>query len=392
MLDSMRPFLSLYVVWHPKFSDGHAIAEYIRKHFRRELNENIVEGTGLSVLYRSMAAPNLISPLPIEFSDSESSATIVLIDQEFIADQGWVDYVHYLAKETESLGFKHRLFPVFINKSAMSINVDEQGLRLFEWYGSFEEKMDKLIAQLTYEFCRMLRYYLAYSDAPENDEIALEGYLKKVQIFISHSKHDNNGERIAILIRSYLHENSGLQSFFDVLDIPPGVKFQQVLLHQVRSSAMISLHSDSYSSREWCRKEIIEAKRWNVPLVIANCIENLDERSFPYMGNVPVVRLEPKEIVNIHFVIYRLLDEVLKKFLWDCKVKLIENLDPSLIFIPRYPELISLTYIANAKEHKNITIVYPDPPLSAEEERLFFDIVPHVQLRSFTEWRAGALR
>lgn len=392
MLDSMRPFLSLYVVWHPKFVDGHAIAECIRKHFRRELYENIVEGTGLSVIYRSVAVPNSGCPLPIDFTDSETSATIVLIDTEFVGDQSWVGYAHSLAKETESLGFKHRIFPVFMDKKTMSINIDEQGFRLFDWGGSFNEKMDKLIAQLTYEFCRLLRFYLAYSNEAVNNDVALEGYLKKVQIFISHSKHDNNGERIAIIIRNYLHENSGFQSFFDVLDIPPGVKFQQVLLHQVKSSAMISLHSDSYSSREWCRREIIEAKRWNVPLVIANCIENLDERSFPYMGNVPVVRLDPTLICNIHFIIYRLLDEVLKNYLWDCKVKLANNKDESLIFIPRYPELISLTYIANAQEQKNITIVYPDPPLSAEEERLFFDIVPHVQLRSFTEWRAGAIR
>lgn len=37
-------------------------------------------------------------------------------------------------------------------------------------------------------------------------------------------------------------------------------------------------------------------------------------------------------------------------------------------------------------------IVYPDPPLSAEEERLFAAIAPHVQLRSWTEWIAGAVR
>lgn len=114
-----------------------------------------------------------------------------------------------------------------------------------------------------------------------------------MQIFLSHSKHDNNGVQIAKAIRTHLHNGHGLASFFDVHDIPAGLRFQVVLLQQVRVSAMVAIHTDSYSSREWCRREVIEAKRWNVPLVVANSISDLDERGFPYMGNVPVVRLEP---------------------------------------------------------------------------------------------------
>jgi hypothetical protein len=49
-------------------------------------------------------------------------------------------------------------------------------------------------------------------------------------------------------------------------------RFQKVLLKQVRLSAVVAIHTDSYSSREWCRREIVEAKRWNVPLVVANCL------------------------------------------------------------------------------------------------------------------------
>lgn len=71
------------------------------------------------------------------------------------------------------------------------------------------------------------------------------------------------------------------------------VVYRQVILQKVKVSAVVAVHTDSYSSREWCRREIIEAKRWNVPLVVANCIHDLDERSFPYLGNVPVVRMDP---------------------------------------------------------------------------------------------------
>ena len=113
------------------------------------------------------------------------------------------------------------------------------------------------------------------------------------------------------------------------------------------------------------------------------------------MGNVPVVRLEPGGADRIDFVIARLLDEVLKNFLWRCRIALEisdESLDPSVIFVPRPPELISLASLPSESELPYPLIVYPDPPLSAEEERLFAEISPRVQLRSLTEWKAGAVR
>ena len=208
----------------------------------------------------------------------------------------------------------------------------------------------------------MLRHYLEHLRHPAEEEDALEKYLQKVQIFLSHSKHDDDGERIANLIRDHLHAGHGLSSFFDTHDIPAGLPFQRVLLKQVRFSAVVAIHTDSYSSREWCRREIIEAKHWNVPLVVVNCITDQDERGFPYMGNVPIVRMDPHSDDRVDVVIGRLLDEVLKDF---------------LVGLP--PQ----------KDVPDPTIVYPDPPLSTEEGRLFENVAPRVRLRSLTEWVAG---
>ncbi|MNG19613.1 hypothetical protein D3C84_1037920 [compost metagenome] len=108
-----------------------------------------------------------------------------------------------------------------------------------------------------------------------------------------------------------------------------------------------------------------------------------------------MVRLEPGGADRIDFVIARLLDEVLKNFLWRCRIELEladENLDPAVIFVPRPPELISLANLPSEADAPHPVIVYPDPPLSAEEERLFAEISPRVQLRSLTEWKAGVVR
>lgn len=394
MPDPTRPFLVLYVVWHPNFAKGEEIAEALREHFRRKLYENVAGGTGLSVIYRFAAAPGSLAPLPIDLSEAETTAVVVLADGNLATDAAWTEYTRELVHRTERAGLSARVFPVAIDVGVLNeLGLDEQALRWDRWTGSFEQRCRALIGELAYEFCRMLRHYLEHMKRPAEDEAALQAYLKKVQIFLSHSKHDRDGEQIAYAIRDQLHAGHGLSSFFDVHDIPAGLRFNTVLLHQVRVSAMVAIHTDSYSSREWCRRELIEAKRSNVPLVVANCISDLDERGFPYMGNVPIVRLEPGGADRIGFVIGRLLDEVLKDFLWRCRVELARgSADPSVVFMPRPPELISLACLPPATDVPEPMIVYPDPPLSAEEERLFAEIAPRVQLRSLTEWLAGAVR
>lgn len=393
MLDSTRPFLVVYVVWHPDFAQGPLLAEHVREHFRRQLYANVAGGAGLSVIYRSALVPGGDLPLPIPLDDAETTAIVVLAEANLADDPAWVAYVRHIAVQTNAGGLATMLFPVALQDGVLGkLAIDEQALRWDLWGGTLESHQQRLLTELTYEFCRMLRHYLEHLKHPEEDDAALEKYLKKVEIFLSHSKHDEHGIAIAQAVRERLHQGHGLASFFDVHDIPGGLRFQNVILQKVRTSAVVAIHSDSYSSREWCRKEILEAKRCNVPLVVANSIRNVDERGFPYMGNVPLVRLESGHEERIDFVIARLLDEVLKDFLWRCQIQISQNEDPAVIFVPRPPELILLASLPRADETLNLVVVYPDPPLSAEEERLFDRIAPHIQLRSRAEWLAGVMR
>ncbi|MCU0091939.1 TIR domain-containing protein [Pseudomonas koreensis] len=385
------PFLVIYVVWHPFFSEGPEIAETLRQHFRRNLYENVAGGAGVSVIFRSAVSPDAEVPISIDLDEAHSTAVVILVDENLSTNQAWIEYVQELAVRTEKKGLGARIFPVSFNQKVLArLNIEEQALRWDRWQGTKPEQLQLLTSSLTYQFCRMLRHYLEHLKRPSEDEEALEAYLKKVQIFLSHSKHDDKGEEIAYAIRDRLHAGNGLAGFFDVHDIPAGLKFNKVLLQQVKVSAMVAIHTDSYSSREWCRREIIEAKRWSVPLVIANSLNDLDERGFPYMGNVPVVRLDTDDN-RINFVIGRLLDEVLKDFLWRCQVIIFQdNTMKNVFFVPRPPELISLAILPPEIETPDPIIVYPDPPLSKEEQRLFEEICPRVQLRSLNEWLAGA--
>lgn len=386
---STRPFLVIYIAWHPAFAEGEKLARGLYQHYRRNLYENVSGGAGLPVVYRSAPAVGGGAPIGIDLDEAETSAIVFLIDDNWVRDLEWVAWGSALFDATDAAGLRARVFPVAMDDSALSLGFSEQAARWNLWTDLDEEgRQCRLVLDLTYQLCRMMRSYLAALQNPGADDEALDQFLKRVEIFLSHSKHDPDGERIATLIRSRLQTGTGLGSFFDVYDIPMGLRFQEVILRRVQTSAVVAIHTDSYSSREWCRREIIEAKRHNVPLVIANCITDLDERGFPYMGNVPIVRMDPAAADRIDVIISRLLDEVLRDFLWRCWVAASDADESEIVFVPRPPELITLTTLADRSD-ADLVLVHPEPPLGAEEKHLFATLAPKVILKSMTEYLSG---
>lgn len=385
-----RPFLVVYIAWHPAFTSGQDIARNLFDHYRREHFGNIAGGAGLSVVYRYAPEEATGAPLAIDLEEGETSAVVVLFDEEFSKSTEYMAWLNTVEGSCERAGMRAMVFPVAIDPSLTKSRVMEQAVRWDRWSDirDPQAKQRKLTTDLTYQFSRMLRSYLERLRRPLTEDEELLAYLQRVQIFLSHSKHDGDGERIAKVVRDALHDGQGFSSFFDVRDIPTGTRFDRVLLAQVRVSAVVAIHTDSFSSREWCRREIIEAKRYNVPLVVANCIQDADERGFPYLGNVPLVRMDPVLLDRIDNIVGRLLDEVLKDFLWRCRVEMVK-LDggEDAVFLPRPPELISLAGL-DSEAQAEVTLVYPDPPIGSEEQRLFEVIAPSVKLRSLTEWIA----
>lgn len=389
-----KPMLATHVLWHPGFTQGREIAEALRRHFRRDVFRNVAEeGLGLSVQYRSQAADGSGAPLPIDFTQALTTIVVALVDDEMASDPAWVRYLAGIRKARAGLGLSACFIPVSIHELAFSLRFPEQCPRWHQWEPTdFASRLRRLTSDLTYQFACMLRHHLASLSHPAETEEALNRRLQPVKVFVSHSKHDAHGEVIAKLLVKKLHDDAMLSSFFDARNIPSGAEFPSVMLHEVRHSAVVAIHTDSYSSREWCRREIIEAKRHHVPLVVASCLADVDERVFPYLGNVPTIRMEPADpMARMGLVIDRLLDEVLKDFLWRCRTRLSTTGKagaPS--FLPRLPELITLAGLeaSSGRRRKHQTLVHPDPPLGAEEAALFEAVAPHLHLTSLTNWLA----
>ena len=161
MADLTNPVFVVYVVWHPDFKEGAGIAEALREHFRRKLFVNVSGGPGLSVIYRSAATPGSAVPLQIDLNEAGTTAVVVLADLVLSADAAWTGYIQELVSRAEAVGLGSRVFPVPMEPEVVAaLNLDEQALRWDSWPGSPNERRQRLMGALTYQFCRMLRHFL----------------------------------------------------------------------------------------------------------------------------------------------------------------------------------------------------------------------------------------
>ncbi|MYJ20429.1 MAG: toll/interleukin-1 receptor domain-containing protein, partial [Rhodothermaceae bacterium] len=311
-----------------------------------------------------------------------------MIDKIFAKDADWVTYLHNLAEYVAQQGHGSRLIPVAVESGILdNLKLDQQALRWDEWDLTTEERTQRLIRELAHEFSRILRHRLRLLRNPCDGRVGLKQDLEKIQVFLSHTKQDGNGKEIAEAIRLWLHQNSALASFMDVYDIPAGLSFSDVIRKQIGESVFLAIHTDHYSSREWCRLEVVDAKKTGVPMIVADCLQTGDERALPYLGNVPIIRMDPVAKDRFAEITGRLLDEVLANFLWNCGVESLPEGPATTLFMPRPPELLSLATLA-AQQKMPRVIVYPDPPLGKEEMDLFSAIWGNFRILTMSQWLA----
>ncbi len=381
------PLFALYVIWHPSFTGGLEMAEQIRTHFGRDLYRMVDGAPDVSVVYRSEPMPGVATPKPIDWADATFTVAVVLADAGLVDDREWTEYIGSLSREARARGSFAGFFPVTVDPHGIDFGFDEQAVRWDLWDQPDTERYLRLRSDLTYEFCRMVRSGI--HRIQHGSEPPLECVLENFHVFISHTKRDRDGESVARVLRDWIHENSQFSSFFDVHDIPPGQSFRDVILHQIGVGVVMAVHTDSYSSREWCRLEVIEAKRRLVPMVVVDCVPDIDPRGIPYLGNVPVIRIDPGLTDRIATVAGCLLDELFRSWLWRYRIEPYRSDSVGVLFSARPPELIVLAALPAVQEDRDAAIVYSEPVLGTDEVRLFSDIAPEVDVLTMKKWLEG---
>ena len=341
---------------------------------------------GVDVIFRNRAPPGQSVPVTVDWTRAAVTAVVSLLDDG--EDEAWAVYQDSLNREAKERPFERILIPVTMHEAALPGDI--QALRWDQWIGSTDKREERLIRELTCEFSRMLRHRLERLRHPDDTAGTLNRYRRPFEVFLSHSKHDEAGRKTMQAINNYLHQTGKLTSFVDVQVIPPGVTASDTIVDAIREkeNPVVAIYTDTYSSREWCRREVIEAKRHDIPLVVVDCLNQVDPRSLPYLGNVPVIRLDdPDNLGRLDQVIDILLAELFRCLLWRCRMEPYRD-SPHTQFVAHAPELLFIAAMPVRELGRPRVMVYPDPPLGVEEVSLFHDLPFDVKLQSVTAWLA----
>ena len=355
-----QPFLAVYVVWHPGSTEATELARLMFTTFCADPHTPALRGLGIPVKFRTSKSSEEV-PDSIPFGKAMHTVVFILADDNLAAEARWSHYADGVVASALSADL---VIPVILTAAANLPPglASVQGIPRLEGVQWETEVLNHAL----HDVCRVL-----------------EPSAEKVRVFLSHSKHDGLG--VTTEVRRYLRETAHLDEFFDAADIPDGTRFSEFLIGCAGSlPCLLAVQTDTYASREWCRLEVLEAKRRQVPIVVLTALRNREQRSFPYMGNVPVVRWN--EGVSLPVLVRELLIEVLRKRYFPKRVEALwrqRGLTSSYQVLTSPPELVtSLMYRAETQDSQlgNLSriCVYPDPPLGTEELDLLLTMNPEL--------------
>jgi hypothetical protein len=390
MKNRLKYPLSLFVVWHPNFIESKAIANKIYSIFCRDIEEPLSRGLGVPVYYRSTFNDKM--PIPIETTNSSRNAIILLVDHHYMVDDGFREYTSLLVHLVDD---NTRLYPVALCQQSYEIdcglkqlqfiraykggmsNEDYQNKYLKEDFNlslllDFDLAMNKIKTEILHDCARlMMNIHPTWMD--ETIKVP-----SPVRLFLSHAKKD--GLETTKQFKEFIDRETKLDVFFDTVDIADGYDFEKQFEEQMKNSALVVFHTDEYSAREWCRIEVLIAKRNKCSIVVVHDIKKGEKRAFPYLGNTPTIALQEVgqenfyEIVNL--TLLQVLNNLFQLELLKSFHKEFEKEGTEFINLTSPPELFNYIDIykkKNESDHR-IVVLYPEPPLGSEELKILNEI------------------
>jgi hypothetical protein len=374
--------LSIFFVWHP--ADKDVVDPVFNECFdclRRDVERPFSRTVNVPVFVRTCVegeTPPKINVL------SKRGIIFAFIGQNCVIDHEWLKYIQDLTSVERS-----DIVPIALDKTALNVNGNLGRLNCIRAY-EFPHETSKERTCLAI-FHEIYRFGLN-----ESRKELSRGKDSALKLFLSHAKDQIQGVAAATDLKTQI-ESGPMRVFFDATDIAPGYDFEAEILAHIADSTLVAIHSDAYSSRYWCQREILAAKDADRPIIAVDLIGRYEDRRFPLGGNVPAVRIaveEDSRISEAHLlgILQAALAESIRFFYTKMALSAYQAAGwfPTDAFLSaRPPEACVLARLAadmKQEEDGALDFVYPDPPIYQEEARHFekFGLKPYTPLTSVT--------
>jgi hypothetical protein len=413
--------LRVYVLWaasEPGAKDdpGYRLASSL--HRQLDVVGMIRDGIGfrIPVFQRSRRWRPTPNPRPIDLTAARRNVIIVVIDDVMRVRANWNTYLEGITQQLDAPGRDGAdlLLPVIVSfgdnppalgmrQGIVALAPENSPLAWESWLRRIT--MYAMGAIWAHERTARLRQQGTLPD---------KGVLpRQMQVFLSHAKKDGEGaarllERFKDLSPSKEKDKgkvnvNSIEMFFDAVSTVSGEDYDKQFKEAIRNGVMLGILTDAYHGRPWCMWEVLSAKECMSPILFWDLSHRGTLRSFPYLGNVPVVRTPDVKYASgsataedeldvdsisdpeIERILLALLSEAMRMEVWtahaDAVVKESDKLGSKPMVTARPPELVDL-----ARSAAGVTaIVYPDPPISLYEQKLLNDAFRGVQLLPLSE-------
>ena len=434
--------LDIYVVWHPKDKCGRNVFDRLVSHYHSEYFSGLA-GSAIEVFSRSHPrTTGCDAPAPIptrcgtidttaddvqaRYQDSASGAAspftviIPVIGRHMIKasedhHSAWSRYLKSLntLRETASSAATPSvlIFPII---GAKGLDTSAPFVKpLANCQGPVIGEEAYAAGEVTRGVGQAIIQHLLWHQAGM-DSISSGTRLR---IFVSHAQADipetdrtgRTAMGVTTRVRNQIHRTH-LLPFFDVHDLQTGEKWDEAIREHARTSALLMVRTDHYSSREWTQWEVYEAKRAGVPIVCLSALKAGESRGSFLLDHVPTIACpqipkgwappEGTQTENpvdeaIVTALNRLVDETLKFALWRCQdiparvnaAKASTTPSPSQsknhpgfdCAPPTAPEpTVLLKFIQEHRDtfphDSHFWLIHPDPPLLPAEQDFLVDL------------------
>jgi len=383
------PILEIYVVWHPDDAIGFDAADWLEDHFHGAAYAGLAGGA--VEVYRRTAgwdtpdgAPRplpFMKPLPAGLPAAQITAVVPVLGrglaQAVRHDRDWNEYIEgiFTADQGSSGDGGSRravgVYPLHAPRGDLSRT---QLSRLAARPQALPADAATAPATLARELAQAIAQRIhRESGAPEDDRIT---------VFVSHTKRhtaeqQDAGPRLITSVRDVL-QTTRLDAFFDAHDIQTGEDWEARLDAEAGRNALLMVRTDLYSSREWTQREVLAAKRHDLPVVALYAVREQEDRGSFLMDHVPIIPCPPDDPdASIERALNRLVDETLKGALWGAQRVYLQA--DGFDWLPSHaPEPVTLAPWLQRNRNRsaaaNLLIMHPDPPLGPPERDVMVDL------------------
>ena len=397
------PPLKIYILWHPDFhgekelSDVKApvgetkislLAKSLIRFFQRT-GTDLQEGLGIPTYIRSQAAPGGGDGLPLDIRIGEAEITllVVFIDDLMVGDNRWE---HWISDLSQRPGFV--VFSVAFTEAAThwSIVKSHNLTRLYE------EALDDRSIRLKRDLLSYCVSLLLRSG---------DGVQEKAGVFISYHRETDlqaeenatvwrHGRRVAQSIYDAAgNYSSDIFAFFAEKTLGKNVFYEREIQRFARQSAvMLSVFTERYLERTWCRNELQWAREprkilgsvnsWEMtPLFVIDALSGFAASIPMEFTGCSMIRWQSEDTMEI---IDRALAEALISAFhrrWAAKIS-----GENRIVISWVPDSVSLTKLkTKGLLPGGCELVYPGYGISVAELSFLQQAFPNLRFRKFED-------